>query len=260
MNREVPPYLVRRIRQEPPLRCIIEGSTPIIAFGDPWTSHAATLGLNPGRVAFLDKDGRMLDGDHRRHPTLASLGIARLSGAKVSHVRRIVDDCATYFHRIQDIRRLRWFRELQPLLEAVGVSYAGGTACHLDLVQWATDPVWGELSAADKALLLERDVPFLMELLREGSIRILLLNGTSVVRQARKSLDISLKEHASLNDGDYQPCRLFTGWLFGRIRVIGWSTNIQSSFGVTKERRQALAQRIREQVTATKFGEAGALG
>jgi hypothetical protein len=31
------------------------------------------------------------------------------------------------------------------LSQAVGVSYSSRIACHLDLVQWATDPVWGKL-------------------------------------------------------------------------------------------------------------------
>jgi hypothetical protein len=37
----------------------------------------------------------------------------------------------------------RWFDPLdQALRAAFGVSYYAGTACHLDLVQWATTPVW----------------------------------------------------------------------------------------------------------------------
>ncbi len=252
-KRRIPDFVTRRICQEPPRFCIgegstpvVEGSTPIIAFGDPWKSRGATLGLNPGWVAFLDKkDGQLLNGDHRRHPTLESLGISRLSAAKMSDVRQIVDDCATHFQRIQDERRLRWFRKLEPLLSELGASYFNGTACHLDLVQWATKRTWSELPAAERNRLLQEDRGFLKQLLQESSIRYLLLNGRSVVTEFQKAFDV-LEEQAPLADAGYQRCCILTGLLFERIRVIGWSTNIQSSFGVTGERRQQLAQRIKQ--------------
>ncbi len=138
----IPHYITRRIRQEPPLSCVVEGSTPVIAFGDPWKSTAATLGLNPGRVEFLDNRGRLVDGEHRRLATLASLELDRLSAAKGSHVKTVVEDCAGYFQRAP---YCAWFNRLEPLLNALGASYYDGKACHLDLVQWATDPTWGKL-------------------------------------------------------------------------------------------------------------------
>jgi hypothetical protein len=56
----------------------------------------------------------------------------------------VVADCAAYFQR-NPYRR--WFDPLDELLRAgVGASFYDGTACHLDLVQWATDPVWGQMS------------------------------------------------------------------------------------------------------------------
>lgn len=241
MNRTLPAYVVRRICQEPPLPCIVKGSSPVIAFGDPWTSCAATLGLNPSRVEFLNTQGHLLDGDCRRLATLRSLGLDRLSDARMSHAREVVDDCRGYF---QKAPYRRWFDQLEPLLKTIGTSYYDGTACHLDLVQWATDPTWGKLSLQHRRQLLAEDAPFLVNLLREGSIRILLLNGTSVVRQFQKSLDVGLVEQEMLHDDRHQACRLFTGSLFGHIRVVGWSTNIQSSFGVTKERRKQLAEHL----------------
>jgi hypothetical protein len=38
---------------------------------------------------------------------------------------------------------LKWFDQMEEfVLTNTGYSYFDGTACHLDLIQWATDPVW----------------------------------------------------------------------------------------------------------------------
>jgi hypothetical protein len=61
-----------------------------------------------------------------------------------SQVASVVADCATYFQR-RPYRR--WFDPLDRLLRTgAGVSYYDGSACHLDLVQWATDPIWGRIA------------------------------------------------------------------------------------------------------------------
>src|SRR5205823_98443 len=75
----------------------------------------------------------------------------------------------------------RWFDVLERVLNSVGVSYYRGTACHLTLVQWATNPTWALLPESSREALLERDVPFLAERLAAERIEVVLLNGRSVV-------------------------------------------------------------------------------
>jgi hypothetical protein len=48
--------------------------------------------------------------------------------------------------------------------------------------------------------------------------------------------------------------RLFSASLFGRIKVLAWSTNLQSSYGVTKEFREELPKRL--VALATRSGTA----
>ncbi|MEA1949849.1 MAG: hypothetical protein U9N87_00575 [Planctomycetota bacterium] len=242
MATSLPDYVMKRVRREPSCSCIVKGSTPVVAFGDPRKAFAATLGLNPSRVEFQDGCARLLDGEERRLATLDSLGLRCLPNATKRHVESILKDCENYFHR-NPYRR--WFDQLEPLLNAMGASYYDATACHLDLVQWATDPTWGKLSPADRKLMLSEDVLFLIEQLRNEQIELLLLNGMGVVRQFQRHLDVVLSEASPIDHGGYQPTRLFTGVLFGHVQVVGWSTNIQSSFGVTRERRKQLVERIR---------------
>jgi hypothetical protein len=70
------------------------------------------------------------------------------------------------------------------LRTGLGVSYYDGSACHLDLVQWATDPVWGKIpSSAAREALLEDGVPHLRAQLTRENVRLVLLNGRQVIDQ-----------------------------------------------------------------------------
>lgn len=121
----------------------------------------------------------------------------------------------------------RWFDQLEPLLNAVGASYYDGSACHLDLVQWATDPKWGALSRSSRRMLLQQDIPFLAAQLEHENVRLLLLNGTAVIRNFRKAFCVDIEERTRLDDHGHTTTRILSGRLFDRILVVGWSTNIQ---------------------------------
>jgi hypothetical protein len=117
----------------------------------------ATLGINPSHVEFVDSGGVLLDGNRRRLATLASLGVSEHRDLDARSAAWVIDDCARYFAR-RPYRR--WFDPLDRLLrEGAFVSYYDGTACHLDLVQWATSPVWGRLTDAVPWRLLADDEP-----------------------------------------------------------------------------------------------------
>lgn len=240
----LPEYIVERLRRDPTPGCsVVPRSTPVIAFGDLFSSRAATLGLNPSSLEFLDNDGNLLGGKDRRLATLESLGARCLSSITAIQAQTIADDCASYFER-NPYRQ--WFNQLEPMLNAVGASYDRRTACHLDLVQWATDPKWGGLPSATRRSILKEDSQFLAEQLKHEGIRFLLLNGQSVIRHFRKMFNAELSAYKTLTEHGHVATRIVRGTIFDRIQVIGWSTNIQSSFGVTTERRQAISQVVSE--------------
>lgn len=209
-----------------------------MAFGDPGRSWAATLGLNPSRIEFEER-GVELDGAKRRFETLRSLGITSLENASDEVVRQVYERCRGYFQG----NPYRWFNDLEGMLRAVGASYFGDTACHLDLSQWATDPTWNGLPKRARERLIVEDAEFLRTQLRAEPIRLLLLNGRSVVRVFQRGLGGRLKEQREAV-GD-RMVRLDTGW-YGDVAVVGWSTNLQSSFGVSTNFRSALAARVAE--------------
>src|SRR5581483_5257363 len=81
-----------------------------------------------------------------------------------------------------------WFHWLESMLRTSGAgSYFDGTACHLDLVQWATKPAQGELGKHVWRRLVDQDRDFLRWQLSNSNVRVLLLNGASVMQWLREA-------------------------------------------------------------------------
>ncbi len=208
-----PDYIEERITRQVPLdACIVPGSTPVISFGEATTARVATLGLNPSR---------------REFDPVCRLAKSERSAGEVLH------KCNTYFSRIP---YLNWFSKFDHILEAFGTRFNDGSACHLVLVQWATDPTWNGLSPALKSRLISDDARFLdMQLRNCRNLRVLLVNGSGVLRELCRNLEVEdLRHVASISGMSHHPTRLYSGHLFGRLKVLGWSTNLQSSHGVKK--------------------------
>jgi hypothetical protein len=226
----LPDYVEAMVRRLPPMGSpVVAGSTPVVAFGDPARAEVATLGINPSANEFLKND-RLLTGPQRRLATLVSLGAQRLDQLTELQVATVVADCTTYFQR-RPYRR--WFDPLDALLRAgTEASYYDGSACHLDLVQWATKPIWGKI--ADPGIqrsLLEDGVPHLRVQLARENVRLVLLNGRQILDQVDALGLADLREVGQL-PRPRDTCRLYAG-AGGGTQWVGWSTNLQSSWGVT---------------------------
>ena len=228
---EVPDYLARMVRRIPPRGApVVPGSTPVVAFGDPAKAQVATLGINPSRVEFVT-DGKLLAGDERRLATLESLDAQAPDALTDAQVATLVRECGRYFHQNP---YMAWFNKLEAVLRAIGFSYFDGTACHLDLIQWATDPVWGRLpDEGVKAALLADGVPHLTAQLESSAIRNVFVNGAAVLDQI-SSVGLAAFEKVGTISTSTQTFGLYVGNGGGR-RWFGWSANLQSSAGIGGE-------------------------
>lgn len=242
-----PDHLLQRALRQPDLDLgIVPGSTPVVAFGDPVESWVATLGINPSRAEFLDNSGALLDGADRRLATLSSLGVGRYDELTPDHAIAVVDDCASYFDRQP---YWRWFKPLNDILgHALGATYAARTACHLDLVQWATGPLWGELPAEDQAELERHDVGFLRKQLTSLGHRVVIVNGQSALRSVERNGLIRWHPVATLEG---PPTARFSVAEAGGKRFLGWTCNLQSQHGATRHAEQ-LAELVAEHATASR--------
>jgi hypothetical protein len=114
-------------------------------------------------------------------------------------------------------------------------------------VQWATDPLWGGLTDRAQQRLLEIDVPFLDQQLRSSPLQLVLLNGRTVIDWFTTALGASL-EQSVIEITDSVVVRFSTGRLSQGQTVVGWSTNLQSSFGVTAAHRDGISEQVRSLV------------
>jgi hypothetical protein len=244
---DLPPYTEERIRR--PLSdadWIVRGSTPVVSFGDVRTAAVATLGWNPSKREFLDRAGSEFADEDRRLETLASLGVNALNDAPREAIVRVFRGCNTYFQRPS---YYWWFNKLDGVLRGLGASYfidpAGQRklACHLDIVQDATSPVWGGLQRSAQERLIAKDLPFLRLQLEQGPIRVVLLNGRGLVDAYGKLLGSSpLLEIESLRRGRV---KIFRGRGPRKLTAIGWNINLQTTRGVSNVELQQIGEAVR---------------
>ncbi len=227
---------------------IIPWSCPVPVFGDWLNPRVATLGINPSYREFVDRSGKQLQGACRRFHTLDSLGLETWAEADARHLELLIDTYRLYFRRNPYDT---WFRKLDFAIAGTNASYYDrpSSACHLDLVPFATLRKWNELSARQRASLLSLAGDTLGILLRDSQVRLLILNGSSVVKgfQSVAGLSLQAKEIPS-----WSLRRRSTGSVRGiaytgatetvsgieldrQLAVLGFNHNLQSSFGVTME-------------------------
>ena len=232
---------------------VISWGCPVPSFGDPSHSRIATLGINPSNREFVDELGRELQGIARRFHTLESLGLTSWSAADARHLDLILDSCHLYFDRNPYDN---WFKRLNAVLSGANVSYYDypATACHFDLIPFATRRKWSDLTARQQSELLSIAGDTLGMILRDSQIRILILNGRTVVKGFELASGLELRSElmagwtlARKTERDV-PGVAFRGMVdvlagvrLGRqVMVIGYNHNLQSSFGISTKVLEAI--------------------
>lgn len=225
----------------------IPWASPVLAFGDPINSRVATLGLNPSNLEFVDRNGCELHPPHHRFESLSTLQISNWGGVDKNEVCRVLHACENYFYGNP---YNQWFKRLERLLVDTGSSYytsLGLKACHLDLVPFATLEKWSSLKSAKKAQLIELGIPSLVKTIFASDIRVLILNGSAVVKEFSRIVPNESLKAQEMSAWSLQGGRVQGVGYIGRVSqlsgfkldrellVLGYNHNIQSSFGVTSE-------------------------
>ena len=211
---------------------------------------------------FVDEYGTELEGASRRFHTLKSLGLKSWADVDAQHLRLMLESCRTYFlGNPYD----RWFKTLDRVVAGAKASYydTPGGACHLDLIPYATARKWTELTLRQHLSLLMVASDTLGLLLRDSPVRILILNGRSVVEQFQKIAGVHLEHRKiplwSLPRKSTPDVPGFAYWgvvdtisgigLGHELRILGFNHNLQSSFGVTTESIDAIRGWVSETVS-----------
>lgn len=246
---------------------VIPWSSPIPSFGDLGQAKIATLGLNPSNREFVDARGDELDGANRRFHTLKSLSLSSWAKAKDRHLELMAESCRTYFKANPYDG---WFKRLDEIIVGTKCSYyerQSDLACHLDLIPFATAEKWMTLTNSQRLALLSYGGDTLGRLVRDSSIKVLILNGASVVAGFERAAGVSLNHQVmptwalprrSTPDvpgvGYRGKVHRMGHVSLGReVLVLGFNHNIQSSFGVTKDVKSEIAKWIGKHVPRATY-------
>ena len=209
----------------------------------------------------MDSAGSALTGPQQRFETLYSLGLRSWQEARKRDVDRSLQRCLEYF---QGNPFDRWFRPLDRLISGMNVSFYEGSACHLDLVPFATEQKWSELSSWQRNRLLELGAPTLVRTIEMSDVRVLVLNGASVIREFCKLSCIELMSQEMCNwrapnssapSPQAARCFVFSATvdrigqskLNRNLLILGFNFNLQSSFGVTRRMTDELGRWLSSQ-------------
>ena len=224
---------------------VLPWACPVPYFGSASAASVVTVGINPSNLEFTDSHGRELEGQARRLPTLRSLGIESWADADSRHIVQLVTGCNHYF-KVRPYNR--WFGVLERVLNTINHTYYGDrpSACHIDLVAFATRDKWSSLSTHQRNSLLRDTRRGFAELMELIPAQILVLNGTSVVRSFEASAGITLDSRRVKSWDLRRPNGVIPGIAYvglihefagiplsRRLMVAGYNHNLQSSFGVT---------------------------
>lgn len=225
---------------------IVPGSFPITHFGRLDNARVVTIGINPSVREFCDgrNPPQLLPEGKKRVLDRASIGIRDNEIPAIDDALKVLASYNKYF---EDGNPYSWFAAMQEwALDPIGVSYRAGQVAHLDLVQWATKPVWSgiESKSVREQLVLD-DSRFLSEQIRMSRPALALFNGATVVRTMRK-YGLFIEEESGPIPGS-------RGFTFHRGRcgdaqAIGWSINIQSQPDKGHRSKTALSDWLRQNV------------
>ena len=234
-SEEIKKRVLERVMAPYPRNChVVPYSTPVVSFGNPETSTVATLGINPSSGEFFDRKKNLLTLDQKRLVDLEVLGLqSEIERLTFEQADEVIKGCFQYFEQNP---YMRWFSRLEEyVLSPANASYFSRVgdslqkACHLDLIQWATNPLWGDIS--DKKIretLLEKDFDFLRFQLTNYKFKKLFLNGREVIDQFKS---LGLTDLTEVGKTSYQSgngkSSLYRG-KYGDTEVWGWGLNVQS--------------------------------
>ncbi len=202
---ELPDWLIARVREQRPRPdgdpdLVVAGSTPVVCFGDQRSARVATLGINPSSREFRPP----------RLRTVQCVGAEDGDGLSDEQVRQVLGGCYDYFHYKPYWLWFGYFGDAKDreaaaaagvnlpapgpdgnVLDVARASYVDGTACHLDLVQWATSRAWSKVDEATQKRLLHEDAEFLVRQLTWnrpglGRFRLVLVNGKTALQQCAR--------------------------------------------------------------------------
>jgi len=221
----------RAMATYPTIEQLVVGSTPVVSFGNPGPAKMITIGINPSSSEFQvsGKSKNLLPVEKKRLVDLETLGIENPKSLNREQAIQVIEGCYDYFNKMNHNPYMTWFKHLNDNInDHFGLDYLDGSAAHLDLVQWATDPVWGGIdSDVIKDELLKSDAEFLRYQVASKKYDIVFMNGREVKNQLESTgiVEVTLTKATSYQTKTKKtkPLEFFKGTTSNGSLALGWS-------------------------------------
>lgn len=238
--------LLNRIMQPVPAHsCVVPVSLPVTSFGDPNTARVATISINPSVNEFCRASGDHppLPAEEKRFVDRETLGLSEHEIPTREQAEQVLQSNYDYFKK----NPYHWFNALEKwILKPLGASYDDGSATHLDLVQWATHPVWsGIKDTATQEALISQDLPFLTELITTGEFELLLINGVKAFDTLNAHDALQVERTESWKRAGHTSTTMWAGHFAG-TPFIAWSKFLQGQ--ITDAQRQEIRDWLVEHI------------
>lgn len=206
---------------------VVPKSVPITAFGQFEDAKVATLSLNPSYLEFSNQEGLPLSEEKRRLLSRNDLGISDTEALDPLSAQKVIESFRNYFADSANPYK-KWFGPMEKrVLANVGASYWSGSATHLDLSQWATNPIWNKLGNSTRDAILETDLPFLKKQIQSRNFDLVLLNGMTVISEISRIGLVSMEVERS-EERDGKKVIFYSGEALGTT-FLGWNWYLQSA-------------------------------
>ena len=231
--------LLERIMQPVPADShVVPVSLPVTSFGNPNTARVATISINPSVNEFC-KSGSAhppLPESEKRFVDRETLGLGEHDVPTLDQARQVLEGNHNYFK----VNPYHWFNTLEEwILKPIGASYHDGSATHLDLVQWATHPVWsGITSKVTQEALIGQDLPFLTRLIAAGNFELLLINGVTTQETLSSHADLEIHQTETWKLAGHNSTTVWAGEFAG-TPFISWSKFLQGQ--ITDAQREEIS-------------------
>jgi hypothetical protein len=201
---------------------ITKGTVPILYFGNYNSAKACTISFNPSNKEFLDDNGKFLSDENKRFCNRKELGKKDNEELSDDDVKKILEYYNNYFLR----NPYPFFNRLESLISLFDYSYKKNCV-NFNMVQWATDKFWTDLSKNLQNIHLTNDLQILEILLNDNrNIEKVFLNGDKVVSEFECCFNIGFDiydtEKSFMAGPHKKVLKIYTGKYLG-MEIIGWN-------------------------------------
>jgi len=220
VKQQLKDFLLDKISEPLPTKVkIVDGSIPIVFFGNVEKAEIATLSLNPSNIEF-EHNGV------RRCVDRKKLKVSNNQKLTRKQAESVYQSLLSFF-KVNPYKK--WFNPMNNLFQNKGYEYYNDKIVHLDISPWATSKKWSNLSQNERESII--DTKIIENVIEKRGIKKLFINGKTAFNVFCEALNINankIKESKYdyfTKSGNKKSFIIFETDIFA-CKVVGWNLYI----------------------------------